>query len=61
VVAKDPVTNDILNGAYFKYASVGQSQVGQPVATITFDDKGKEIFCNLTENIVGKQMAIFVG
>jgi len=60
ILAKDPTTNEILNGAYFKFASVGQSQLGQPVATITFDDKGKGIFCNLTEKIVGKQMAIFV-
>lgn len=60
VQAKDPLTNEALNGAYFKYASVWQSQIGQPVATITFDEKGKEIFCNLTEKIVGKQMAIFV-
>lgn len=60
ILAKDPTSNEILNGAYFKFASVGQSQLGQPVATITFDEKGKEIFCNLTEKIVGKQMAIFV-
>jgi protein-export membrane protein SecD len=60
VLAKDPTTNEILNGAYFKYASVGQSQLWQPVASITFDEKWKEIFCNLTELIVGKQMAIFV-
>lgn len=61
VLAKDPKTNEILNGAYFKYAGISQSQTGLPVATITFDDKGKEIFCNLTEQIVGQQMAIFVG
>lgn len=60
-VAKDPVTNEILNGAYFKFASVGQSQLWQPVATIQFDEKWKQIFCNLTEKIVGKQLAIFVG
>jgi len=60
-LAKDPITNEILNGAYFKYAGVSQSQTGLPVATITFDDKGKEIFCNLTTEIVGQQMAIFVG
>lgn len=60
VSAKDPKTNEVLNGAYFKFASVSQSQTGQPVATITFDDKGKDIFCNLTEQIVGKQLAIFV-
>lgn len=61
MLAKDPVTNEILNGAYFKYAAISQSQTGLPVATITFDDKGKEIFCNLTTQIVGQQMAIFVG
>lgn len=61
VAAKDPTTSELLNGAYFKYASVGQSQLGQPVAAITFDEKGKEIFCNLTEKIVGKPLAIFVG
>ncbi len=59
-VAKDPVTNEILNGAYFKFASVGQSQLWQPVTTIQFDEKWKQIFCNLTEKIVWKQLAIFV-
>ncbi|USN54722.1 MAG: protein translocase subunit SecD [Candidatus Peribacteria bacterium] len=61
VTAQDPKTQEILNGAYFKYANVQQSQTGQPVVIINFDDKGKEIFCNITEEIVGKQLAIFVG
>lgn len=61
VVAKDPKSNDILNGAFFKFANVGQSQTGKPVVSINFDDKGKEIFCNITEENIGKQMAIFVG
>jgi protein-export membrane protein SecD len=61
VGAKDPKTNSLLNGAYFKMAGVSQSQLGQPVVTIQFDDTGKEIFCNLTETIVGKPMAIFIG
>lgn len=60
VTATDPKSNRILNGAFFNYASVGQSQTGQPVATITFDDTWKEIFCNLTEEIVGQPLAIFV-
>ncbi len=51
---------DILNGAYFKYANTSQSQVGMPVVAINFDDKGKEIFCNITSDNVGNQMAIFV-
>lgn len=61
VQAKDPVTKDLLNGAFFKYANVSQSQTWQPVVVINFDEKGKEIFCNLTTQIVGKPMAIFVG
>lgn len=61
VAAKDPQSNALLNGAYFKMAGVSQSQLGQPVVTIQFDDKGKEIFCNITEKIVGKPMAIFIG
>ncbi len=61
LIAQDPKTWDILNGAYFKYAWVNQSQTWQPVATINFDEKGKQLFCNITDVIVGKQMAIFIG
>ncbi|HCB51176.1 TPA: hypothetical protein DEP21_01140 [Patescibacteria group bacterium] len=50
-----------LNGAYFKFANTSTSQVGEPVVAINFDDKGKEIFCNLTEKNIGNPMAIFVG
>lgn len=60
ITAKDPKTNAILNGAYFKMAWVSQSQLGQPVVTIQFDDTGKEFFCNITEQIIGKPMAIFI-
>ena len=61
IPAKDPKSNDILNGAFFKFANVAQSQTGLPVVAINFDEKGKEIFCNITEANIGKQMAIFVG
>ena len=50
----------ILNGANFKYASVSTSQLGEPVVLITFDDTWKEIFCNITEKNMWKQMAIFI-
>lgn len=60
VLAKDPITNQILNGAFFNFASVSQGQTWEPVASITFDDTGKEIFCNLTAEIVWSPMAIFV-
>lgn len=51
----------ILNGANFKYASVSNSQMGQPVVVLNFDETGKTSFCNITENNIGKQMAIFIG
>lgn len=60
VIAQDPQTNEILNGAYFQYANVSQSQLGQPVAVINFNDKWQEIFCNLTRVIVGQPLAIFI-
>lgn len=52
--------NNVLNGAYFKYANTSSSQVGEPVVAINLDDKGKEIFCNISEANIGKPMAIFV-
>lgn len=52
---------DILNGAYFKFANTSQSQIWLPVVVINFDDKGKEVFCNITTENIGKQMAIFIG
>lgn len=58
--AKDPQTNELLNGSFFQLASVWQSQTGKPVVSIQFNEKGKSIFCNLTEQLIGKQMAIFV-
>lgn len=60
VLAQDPITNQILNWAFFKFASVSQGQTWEPVASITFDDTWKEIFCNLTAEIVWSPLAIFV-
>jgi preprotein translocase subunit SecD len=40
----------ILNGANFKYAAVSNSQMGQPVVVLYFDEGGKTIFCNITEH-----------
>lgn len=51
---------EILNGAYFKFANTSQSQVWLPVVVINFDDKGKEVFCDITAESIGTQMAIFV-
>ncbi len=52
---------NILNGAYFKFANAGASQMGEPVVVINLDEKGKDIFCKITEQNIGKPMAIFVG
>jgi len=52
---------NILNGAYFKYANTSTSEMGEPVVVINLDDKGKDIFCNVTQANIGKPMAIFVG
>lgn len=51
----------ILNGAYFKYANAGSSSLGESVVEIHFNDEGKQIFCDITNENVDKQMAIFVG
>ena len=50
----------ILNGANFKYAAVGTSQLWEPVVLINFDDTGKAIFCSITEKNIWKEMAIFI-
>jgi len=50
----------ILNGAYFKFSNTSTSEVGEPVVVINLDEKGKEIFCNVTQANIGKPMAIFV-
>lgn len=52
---------NVLNGAYFRFANTSTSQLGEPVVAINFDEKGKEIFCSLTEKNVGNPMAIFIG
>jgi len=58
--AKDS-SNRVLNGAYFKLATVTRDQVGRPAVQIQLDDTGKDIFCKITESNIKKQMAIFVG
>jgi len=52
---------NILNGAYFKFANTSTSEMGEPVVAINLDDNGKEVFCNITSANIGKPMAIFVG
>lgn len=51
---------DILNWAYFKYATVSQWQMWEPVVAINFDDQWKDIFCDITSENIWNEMAIFV-
>ena len=61
VPAQDPKTGEILNAAYFRYAEHGRNQIGEPVVLVHFNEKGKQIFCDISTAYVGKQMAIAVG
>jgi protein-export membrane protein SecD len=51
----------ILNGAYFKYANTSTNEIGEAVVVINLDEKGKELFCAISERNIRKPMAIFVG
>lgn len=52
---------NILNGAYFTLAEPESTQFGQPSVGISFNEKGKEIFCQITKNNIGRLMAIYIG
>lgn len=47
-----------ITGKYLKDARVGQDQYGLPSVNFEFNDEGAEIFGNITENNVGRQLAI---
>ena len=52
----------ILNGAYFTLAQASVNQVGgEPTVSISFNEKGKDLFCQITKNNIHRQMAIFIG
>jgi protein-export membrane protein SecD len=58
----EPWKNTELDGRYFKRADVVYDQITfRPYVSISFDDEGATLFEELTEQNVGKQMAIFVG
>jgi len=51
-----------LNGQHFLSASVTTDPTtGVPIVQIQFDQKGSELFYELTKKNIGKQIAIFVG
>jgi preprotein translocase subunit SecD len=50
-----------LTGKYLKRADVAFGQSGiQPLVTLSFDDEGSRLFEDLTEQNIGKQLAIFL-
>lgn len=60
IAAKDTQTNKILNGSFFSIAKVEQDNVGRPAVGIEFNEEWKKIFCDISTNNIGQQMAIFV-
>ena len=51
----------ILNDKYFSKSSVQYNQAFQPQVELTFNDDWAQIFGELTQRLVGQQIAIFVG
>ncbi len=51
----------VLTGEQFERAEVQVNQAYQPYVSITFTDEGAALFEKLTEDNVGKRIAIFVG
>ncbi len=60
ISAIDPQTKQILNAAFFKYANIATSPTWEPVVIINFDDTWKEIFCRISEKLIGQPIAIFI-
>lgn len=57
----DPWKATSLDGSKFLRSTVSFDQFGKPYVAIDFNEEGAEIFAQLTENNVGKPLAIFVG
>ncbi len=57
----DPWKPTGLDGAHFKYASPTYNDIGIPQVNIEFDSEGGKMFEEITERLVGKPLAIFVG
>ncbi len=60
-IVPDPWEETGLDGEHFKIAKVSTDQTNMPVTSIEFDDEGAKMFEELTSQLIGKPMAIFVG
>lgn len=57
----NPWKDTKLNGQYFKRATTAFDQYGKPFVQIEFTPEGGELFAEITERNIQKQVAIFVG
>lgn len=57
----NPWKDTKLNGQYFKRAATAFDQYGKPFVQIEFTPEGGELFAEITERNIQKQVAIFVG
>lgn len=60
-ITPDPWKSTGLDGSHFKFATVVYNQIGAPEVSIQFDSEGAQLFEDITERLVGKPLAIFVG
>ncbi len=60
LTAIDPKTSEALDAKHFEIARVSADQLWAQVTSITFNEAGKRIFCNITEANIQEQLAIFV-
>lgn len=51
----------VLNDQYLVNAGVSYTSIGQSQVDLVFNDEGKRIFAELTQRLIGQQIAIFVG
>jgi preprotein translocase subunit SecD len=57
----DPWKSTGLDGSHFQRAIVSYNQLGSPQVNIQFDGQGADMFEKLTERLINKPLAIFVG
>ncbi len=60
VTATDPASWQMLNAAFFNYASVWTTETWDPSVLVHFNRQWAQIYCNITSQNVWEQMAIFV-
>ena len=49
------------NSSYIERASIDRSAAGEKVVLLDFNNEWEEIFCNITEENLGNEIAVFLG